>query len=309
MKLWALLFLPMTTSYALAQSEDIPQAVIAECNAKANASNFPTCLKEGAIAFQLLGDMITSDYYGPAAEPVVNACSARNDSYADTWTCFLEAARSAAETRDLIGIEDIADPCVAGISDQQMAARIGTEFMALRSERFPYETYYSSGSDYYPFQGCKDEGDQQSSLTSSIATIHTVSQETGSAISPIACSTYSEIQNLVQNLSERELRYIWTSLQENEGADAATIAQITGLSTASAQFILNANEDQAMMTGALLGAFLRKTHPSILENFLADSAQATESPAEQMGSDMAVAMFYMVLETAEEQYVSACKVR
>ena len=306
MKLWVLLYFSLATSYAWAQSEDIPQVVIAECNAKANASNLPTCLKEGAIAFQLLEDMITADYYGQAAEPVVSACSARNDSYADTWTCFLEAARSAAETRDLIGIENIADPCVAGLSDQQMAARIEAEFKALRAEKFPHETFYTGGL-YYPFQGCKDVGDQQSNLTSSIATILPVSQETASGISPNACSTYSEIEKLVQNLSETELRRIWTSLQENEGADAATIARITGLSRASAQFLLDANEDQATTTGALLGAFLRKTHPSILEEFLADSAPTTDSTSEQMGSDMAVAMFYMVLEAAEEQYVSACK--
>lgn len=252
--------------------------------------------------------MVTADYYGPAAEPVVNACSARNDSYADTWTCFWEAARSAAEARDLIGIEHIADPCVAGISDQQMAARIGAEFKALRAERFPHETFYSGGL-YYPFQGCKNESDQQSNLTTSIAAIHAVSQESGSGLSPNACSIYSEIENLVQNLSETELRSIWTSLQENEGADAASIVRITGLTRASVQFLLDANEDQAMTTGALLGAFLRKTHPSILEDFLADSTQTTESPAEQMGSEMAVAMFYMVLEAAEEQYVIACKAR
>ena len=39
---------------ALAQTGSIPDEVIAECNAETNAADLPECLKNGAIAFEML---------------------------------------------------------------------------------------------------------------------------------------------------------------------------------------------------------------------------------------------------------------
>jgi hypothetical protein len=140
----------------LTQPENISTAVISECNAKANASSLPDCLKNGAIASETLEAARTDDFYGEAAAPVIEWCRNENDTYHTTWICFENAAEDAAETHELIGNENIADSCIAGISDPNICARLDVLYLERRKGRFPYERFFR-GEMYSPFRGCSQE--------------------------------------------------------------------------------------------------------------------------------------------------------
>ncbi len=98
---------------------DVPQQVIDECN-KANSESYdemPSCLKNGVIAYEMLGLALQGEFYGPSAQRVIDLCRDKNDTYETVWICFENAAEQAAETRRMIGIENMKDACFVSISD------------------------------------------------------------------------------------------------------------------------------------------------------------------------------------------------
>lgn len=108
---------------AMQAQSAIPQPVIQQCNATARASELPDCLKNGAIGYEMLELLRGEDFYGAAATPVIDTCTARNETFATTWLCFQRAAADASETGSLIGrdnkndilrhlLEDFAKPAL-----------------------------------------------------------------------------------------------------------------------------------------------------------------------------------------------------
>lgn len=131
----------------------VPDAVIDACMAKNDASGLPTCLKEGGYGHQMLQLAASADFYGPKAAPVIDSCSALNDTVQDAWTCFRVAAEAAEETRGLIGLEKITDRCVASISDPEVLSRLLAKADEQRRVWFPDEMF-SGGNIYQPFREC-----------------------------------------------------------------------------------------------------------------------------------------------------------
>lgn len=131
----------------------IPDAVIQECNESASASELPDCLKNGAIAFEMLTMAQSEQFFGERASRVVAACRETNDTFYNTWVCFDVAVEKAAETQELIGVENIADDCVAGIADTELHTLLEGAYRAKRQAMFPDEMFFGGGM-YMPFQGC-----------------------------------------------------------------------------------------------------------------------------------------------------------
>ena len=144
-----------TAQPTIAQSGNIPAEVIQECNADADASKLPECLKDGALAFSALRLAQSPEFYGDSALPVIEACRSSNDTFHATWVCFDIAAAKASETRQLVGLENISDACVAGISDSEIHSRLKQEYKADRLAMFPDEMF-SGGTMYTPFRGCSE---------------------------------------------------------------------------------------------------------------------------------------------------------
>lgn len=135
--------------------EPLPVEVIEECNAKQNASELPDCLKEGSIAFEMLALARDNSFFGDDALPVIEICQEQNDTYHTTWICFENALEKAVETRELIGLENIVDNCVAGISDEDIYGRLDAVYREKRKQRFPDVTFFG-GDMYHPFRGCSE---------------------------------------------------------------------------------------------------------------------------------------------------------
>lgn len=141
-------------SAALSQSE-IPQPVIDQCNADLNAGNLPGCLKTNAVAFKMLEAVQSADFYSASAKPVIDGCLKENKDYLDAWLCFESAASKAVETRALIGVENIADKCVVGISDPEVFDRIQPVFdNEINSMHLDKVTFVSF---FHRFSGCPSQ--------------------------------------------------------------------------------------------------------------------------------------------------------
>jgi hypothetical protein len=132
----------------------IPEFIVKECMDQGDASKLPECLKEGAYAVEMLDYASSSNSYGNNAAPVIDVCKKNNKSTESVWACFRIAAEKASETRGLIGLEKIQDPCVAGISDKNTYARLLAKSRDLRKIYFPREMF-SGGNTYFPFRGCQ----------------------------------------------------------------------------------------------------------------------------------------------------------
>lgn len=141
-------------SVALSQLA-IPQPVIDQCNADQDARLLPKCLKMNAVAFEMLETVQSAEFYSASAKPVIDGCLKANESYLKTWLCFKSAASKAVEARELVGVENITDTCVVGISDPEVFNRVQTVFndatanMHINKLNFP--------SSFYGFSGCPSQ--------------------------------------------------------------------------------------------------------------------------------------------------------
>jgi hypothetical protein len=135
------------------EATQIPDVVVEQCMAQNDASKLPDCLKEGAYGHYMLQIASSFDIYGENAAQVIEACTKQNDDFRSAWTCFDVAARKAMETRELVGLDKIADQCVVAVSDPTIYARLEVLAKEQRRIRFPDEMF-SGGTMYQPFRGC-----------------------------------------------------------------------------------------------------------------------------------------------------------
>ena len=283
----------------------IPSEVIAECNKEGNASDLPDCLKNGAIAVEMLNLAKTKDFYGTDATPVIDNCSNRNDSFKTTWLCFKTAAVKANEARELIGEANIADPCVAAIAKDGLPEQLERIYEEKRDAHFPDKMFFG-GDMFYPFQGCPAPLKQAEA--SSTEDSHPDPEMRPDGIDPARCTAYAEIENVISSRSANELRTLQASFADLEDPDAKTLAGRLEISTESANQFLGADEDEVTQTVMLIGAFLRKHHPPLLQQILEDPSQISNNPAAQMGEQMAIGFISMMLDAVEDTYTKNCLV-
>ncbi|MFG6562456.1 hypothetical protein [Sulfitobacter sp. 1A15299] len=294
--------LQLLPHWAVAEA-NIPPEVIAECNEAGNASDLPDCLKNGAIAVEMLNLAKTNDFYGTDATPVIDNCADRNNSFTTTWLCFKTAAVKANETRELIGEANIADPCVAAIAKVGLPEQLERIYMEKRDARFPNEMFFG-GEMFYPFQGCPAPLEQAEADLSEDS--HPDHQKRADDIDPARCAAYAEIENVISSRSADELRTLQASFADLEDPDAKTLADRLEITTESANQLLNADEDEGLQTAMLLGAFLRKHHPPLLQQILEDPSQISNNPTALMGDQMAMGFISMMLDAVEDTYTKSC---
>jgi len=144
----------------VALAQDVPQAVIDQCQGSVTANELPECLGEGAVGFTLLERATQSDYFGPGAERVITICQEQNETFSSAWTCVAEAADDAVETARLIGRDAIADICVRALAHAEIVDRLDQDRRDLRSHYRPSVTYFG-GTMYRPFRGCPEVQNSQ----------------------------------------------------------------------------------------------------------------------------------------------------
>lgn len=312
MRLTTLFLCAITAAPAHSQSTSIPAPVIAQCNETASAAAFPTCLKEGAIAFELL-DLARSDiFYGPAATPVIEICGERNETFAGQWICFENAATKAAETRELIGLENIVDTCVAEISDAQLAERLAEAYKLRRNEMFPDQMFFG-GTSYFPFQGCPAPAKEESNAPRStgdkvsIALAEALAQrEEENLYSTEACIAYAEMEEIISTTETEKLRAMGAELSAIDDSDAANIVTVTGISKDAADFIHASAGRQQMAFAMLLAAFLETYHPELIEEFMSNGQQIMVDQGGEMGTKMARGFLLALTDAARLTYHDYC---
>ncbi|MGR3703819.1 MAG: hypothetical protein ACU0A4_17195 [Paracoccaceae bacterium] len=306
---------------AFAQSGDIPAEVIAQCNVVASATELPDCLKEGATAVEMFELARSSEFYGAAAEPVLEACGVRNETFSNQWTCFQNAAQKAAETRELIGSENIADACVAGISDPDIAIRIDQNFKLKRKTRFPDEMFFGGGM-YYAFQGCPTEGEKAEVEEGGAPPSDTdaVGDALGAALgdakseepySEEACAAYADIGDLIKTKTTDELRVIALEMKEREDLDAAGLVSMAGLSDKTAAFLETSGQDegQGMVTLFTIAAYVETHHPVLIDELMHQGKDGAPGPEDALAKEMASGLVSVMIGGARENYEASCAVK
>lgn len=292
---------------ALGQAGNIPDEVVAECNAEASASELPDCLKSGAIAFDMLALVQEGDFYGDDAARVIDICSDRNDRYHATWVCFQNAADRAVETRQLIGADAIDDACVAGISEPETYEQLEASYREKRQERFP-DTHFFGGTMYRQFQGCPEEPAPTDSETGEV-----LQEQTGSSqISSSDCAAYSELEELVAGTDADALRGMFAQLESMNEPSPSDLSNVTGLSPASADFLHGEGdaqepEEAGLRSVALLGAFLRDSHPELLDDFFEQAVDDQSSPVGELADEAAKGFLMMIIDAAYDAYHEQCR--
>lgn len=304
-----------------AQEPRIPQPVIAQCNAAQDAAGLPECLKIGAVAFGMLERVRGADYYGAAAEPVIAACAERNADFSGQWGCFQSAAGKAAETRSLIGIEAIADACVAGISDPELAERIKNEHQA-QLEDVLGEYWYSALKNYYVFSGCPaPPSDSEAAAAQAGAPEPSAPQaaapEPGSqdpadpadVYTAEACAAFADVEAVLTANSSDDLRAMAARLEEADEVDEANFTRITGAEESTRRFLESATDEQMRAGFWLIFALFREIHPELAQEVLHGQTlppDPAEAAAHALGRAIGTQFVEAVYSGALSTYRSHC---
>jgi|TARA_R100000750_G_C2343765_1_gene95367 hypothetical protein len=314
-QVWLISAAVLSGAPGFAQSGKIPQAVIDECNAEAGASDLPDCLKNGAIAFEMLALARSEPFFGAAASRVIDPCREKNDTFHTTWICFENAAEKAVETRELIGRENIADACVAGISNPDVHAHLEAAYREKRDARFPDQMFFG-GDMYSPFQGCpRDEAVMDADpVSEALADALGGSGVSTDARGDEACSAYGGLQRMIATSTVEELRAMPDQLEAmgEDKPDPKIVSRITGLPVEAVEFLYakgDAEESQqrGMRTVALLGVFLRDSHPELLEEFFELTSRQADTDPDSFARQAAQAFFLTIMDAAEESYRQQCQ--
>ena len=293
----------LTFPFASLAQSSIPQDVIDSCNAKASAGDLPDCLRHSSIGFEMLTAVITDEFYGESASSVVEVCETTNDDYAGSWTCFKNAAEDAVDTKGLIGLENIQDQCIASISDEQTYADIKALYESRRSAVLT-DQYSSYVTTYHPFQGCPVAAAEDPEAE--VAEVGTPDQNENPDYDDEICAVYAEIEDVISSHSARQLRKMMDKTSSIDVLTSEQATDIFGLSQSSADRLTNKNQKQAVTSVALLGAFLNKHHPDLLDEYIERSFEENEEAGADIDPDFARAFMMSISAKHELSYRTSC---
>ncbi len=256
----------------------------------------------GSLAHDFLDLVRQEDYYGSAAEPVLSACAERNDSFSSRWSCFSKAVESAVATRELIGLDNIADACVAGISDPEVSKRLDQTRSQMRRDRFG-DRFWGGSTMYHPFEGCpaeenalEPEGAEESAGVAPAAT----------GMTEASCSAYRDVEGIVRESSIDELKAILDEMNSLDDPDVAELARATGIGEDSAATILATDENELMGAALLVASFLESYHPGVLQEAIREEQGLIDGPAAELGDAIGMGMFNMMLDGVREGFEANC---
>lgn len=279
----------------IAGAQDVPQAVIDQCQSSVSANELPECLGEGAVGFILLGRATETDYFGPVAQPVVTICLEQNESFSSAWTCVAEAADDAVETARLIRRETIEDICVRALADAGIVERLEQEQSDLRSIYRPSVTYFG-GTMYRPFRGCPSEAAGKLEIEEST--------DDEKNFSAAECSAFLAFDQFVANKSADELRAILAVLENLPEEGRLGALEQYDLSAGAIETIVQRMErsDNDALGIAMLGiGLLGQHHPNLVEE-----AFALSQIDDEMANAAAAGFLEMMSSAALKGYESTC---
>jgi len=300
----AMLLSTLLAAGAAAQ-DAIPPEVIAECNAAEDAVNLPKCLKEGAIAFEMLTVAREDRFYGEAAAPVIADCTERNESFKTIWLCFETAAEKAAETRTLIGLENIADACVSAISEPAVHEEIYALYRQKREGRFPGEMFYG-GDMFYPFKGCPAGVEKVEGASAAPVVDNAADQEASKAIPQARCDALDALEVMISSRSADDLRALQAEISNQDTPDADALAATLDIDPSAAAELLAGTEAEKMQMLMLIGSFLREHHPPLYQQVIDNPGQISNSSTSELGGQMALGFVNMMVDEVEETYRNTC---
>ena len=275
---------------------EVPTEVIDECNEvhAASYNNMPECLKEGVVAHEMLETALLDEYYGPSAHRVIDGCKERNDPYEKVWICFENAAEQAAETREMIGFENMKDACFASISDARIYDRIVEENKKARREHIG-EEYFYGGQMYFPFKGCP----QEEQTAAKPDDLKTDGKDDG--LSAQACSAYRDIEQVLLSHSAADLESALSAAEALPEDERLNSVLALGVSQSSIDFLQAGDEKEAMGTAFVLAALMNKHHPDLLKRLMERGEMNSNPNLDTLGDQMIAGILNIALEGYENQ--------
>lgn len=278
----------LMTSFAYAE---VPNEIIDECydlNSK-SYTKMPECLKKGTVAFELLATSLQRDFYGPSAQRVIDDCKGRNETYPTIWSCFINAAESAVETRELIGVKKMKDVCFASISDPDVYNRIKDEHMKV-IDKYIGRDYGFDWTSYYPFKGCPKENEETTKPVSA------PSDRQGEGLSAQACSAYRDFEQVLSSNITTDLEEFFSTTETLSKDDRLTSILALGVSQSSIDFLQTSDENQSIGVGLILAALINNHHPDLLKKFLESDKINSNPNFEALGDQMIKGVLNMAIE-------------
>ncbi|SHF73729.1 hypothetical protein SAMN05444273_1117 [Litoreibacter ascidiaceicola] len=275
---------------------EVPTEVIDECNEvhADSYNNMPQCLKEGVVAHEMLETALLDDLYGPSAQRVIDGCRERNDTYEKVWICFENAAEQAAETRGMIGVENMKDACFASISDPSIYDRIVEENKQARRNHIG-EEYFYGGQTYFPFKGCPQE-DQTAERPTEAG-----NDGKDHGLSAQACSAYRDFEQVLSSNTAADFESAFSAAEALPEDERFNSILALGVSQSSIEFLQATDEKQAMGTAFILAALMNKHHPDLLKRFMESGEMNSNPNLDALGDQMIAGFLSMAIEGYEEQ--------
>ena len=137
---------------------DVPQTIVDECHAahRDSYNQISGCLIRGAVALTMISTSLRTEFYGSAAQPIIDSCQENNETTAKTWVCLRNAAEEATKIRNLIGADAMKDSCYRSISNPSILEKL--EKLSIENQREHASDEAASGLFafifYHPFKGC-----------------------------------------------------------------------------------------------------------------------------------------------------------
>ncbi len=276
-------------------AQDVPQAVIDQCQASASANELPDCLGEGAVGFVLLERATQTDYFGPSTEPVVEICLEQNEAFSSAWTCVEQAAIDALETARLIGRDAIADVCVRALADADVVERLDQDASELRSHFMPSKRLFG-GTMYRAFRGCPSNVAEEPAVEGSM--------DEGTGFSEAECTAFSAFDQFISETSANELRAmmpVLESLPEEERIGALEEFGLSGDAIKVISESMEQSDERALGLGMLGAGLLGRHHPDLLQE-----AFAFTQSEDDMANEVAAGFLEMMSSAALQGYENDC---
>ena len=283
-------------------AQEIPDPVIEECHSADDASELADCLKEGAVAFELLQLSVTTEYFGPAAQPVVDICREQNDSFNATWVCLRVASESAVETRSLIGTEKMQDTCMVAISEEAALSSLQEYQNQRRRELFPSGSIYG-GTSYSPFKGCPiEKADNEEGAQQPMPSGQPDNEEffTGKV-----CEAIDAVDEMIASSEGDDLVAQWIELEDQSVDNLVDVVGVFGLPKSVGQTFEDMPVEDRQTLPFLAGGIIERHHPGMVVELLKSSDEKVSGyeDIDALATDIVVG----ILTEADESFREACK--
>ncbi|QYX55943.1 hypothetical protein K1T73_12805 [Roseovarius sp. SCSIO 43702] len=204
------------------------------------------------------------------------------------------AAEQAAETRGMIGVENMKDACFASISDPSIYDRI-VEVNKKARRKHIGEEYFYGGQRYFPFKGCPQE------VQTAPKPANSGSDGKDDGLSVQACSVYRDFEQVLSTNSAADLEAAFSAAEALPEDERLSSVLALGVSQSSIDFLQAGDEKQAMGTAFILAALMNKHHPDLLKRFMESDEMNSNPNLDALGDQMIEGFLSMALEGYQEQ--------